>query len=55
LKEEVEALKKMNSGLNNKVKELSKQPSAQPVNTNAKPTNNNSYSAWREQMRSMIG
>lgn len=55
LKEEVEALKKMNSGLNNKVKELSKQPSAQPVNTNAKPTNNNTYSAWREQMRSMIG
>lgn len=55
LKEEVEALKKMNSGLNSKVKELSKQPSAQPVNTNAKPTNNNSYSAWREQMRSMIG
>lgn len=55
LKEEVEALKKMNSGLNNKVKELSKQPSAQPVNTNAKPTNNNAYSAWREQMRNMIG
>ena len=55
LKEEVEALKKMNSGLNSKVKELSKQPSAQPVNTNAKPTNNNTYSAWREQMRSMIG
>lgn len=55
LKEEVEALKKMNSGLNNKVKELSKQPSAQPVNTNAKPTNSNSYSAWREQMRNMIG
>ena len=55
LKEEVEALKKMNSGLNNKVKELSKQPSAQPVNTNAKPTNGNTYSAWREQMRNMIG
>jgi hypothetical protein len=55
LKEEVEALKKMNSGLNSKVKELSKQPSAQPVNTNAKPTNTNTYSAWREQMRSMIG
>ena len=55
LKEEVEALKKMNSGLNSKVKELSKQPSAQPVNTNAKPTSTNTYSAWREQMRSMIG
>ena len=55
LKEEVEALKKMNSGLNSKVKELSKQPSAAPINTNAKPTGANSYSAWREQMRSMIG
>ena len=55
LKEEVEALKKMNSGLNSKVKELSKQPSAQPVNTNAKPTSTNTYSAWREQTRSMIG
>ena len=55
LKEEVEALKKMNNGLNNKVKELSKQPSAAPVNTNAKPNGANTYSAWREQMRSMIG
>lgn len=55
LKEEVETLKKMNTGLNNKVKELSKQPSAQPVNTNAKPSNGDTYSAWREQMRSMIG
>ena len=55
LKEEVEALKKMNSGLNNKVKELSKQPSAQPVNVNAKPTATNTYSQWREQMRAYIG
>lgn len=55
LKEEVEALKKMNSGLNNKVKELSKQPSVAPVNTNAKPSASSTYSAWREQMRGMIG
>lgn len=54
LKEEVEALKKMNSGLNNKVKELSKQPSAQPVNVNAKPTSTNTYSQWREQMARYI-
>ena len=54
LKEEVEALKKMNSGLNNKVKELSKQPSAQPVNVNAKPTQTNTYSQWREQMSRYI-
>ena len=54
LKEEVEALKKMNSGLNNKVKELSKQPSAQPVNVNAKPSGGSTYSAWREQMSRYI-
>lgn len=55
LKEEINALKEMNSGLNDKVKELSKEPSAKPVNTNAKPSAADTYSAWREQMRSMIG
>ena len=55
LKEEINALKEMNSGLNDKVKELSKEPSAKPVNTNAKPSAADTYSVWREQMRSMIG
>lgn len=55
LKEEINALKEMNSGLNEKVKELSKEPSTKPVNTNAKPSAADTYSAWREQMRSMIG
>ena len=55
LKEEINALKEMNSGLNDKVKELSKEPSAKPVNTNAKPSAADTYSAWGEQMRSMIG
>lgn len=55
LKEEINALKEMNSGLNERVKELSKEPSAKPVNTNAKPSAADTYSAWREQMRSMIG
>lgn len=55
LKEEINALKDMNNGLNEKVKELSKEPSAKPVNTNAKPSATDTYSAWREQMRSMIG
>lgn len=55
LKEEINALKEMNSGLNDKVKELSKEPSAKPVNTNAKPSAADTYSAWREQMRNMIG
>ena len=55
LKEEINALKEMNNGLNDKVKELSKEPSAKPVNTNAKPSAKDTYSAWREQMRNMIG
>lgn len=55
LKEEINALKEMNNGLNDKVKELSKEPSAKPVNTNAKPSAADTYSAWREQMRNMIG
>lgn len=55
LKKEINALKEMNSGLNDKVKELSKEPSAKPVNTNAKPSAADTYSAWREKMRSMIG
>lgn len=54
LKEEITALKDMNTGLNKKVKELSKQPSVAPVNTNAKPSAADTYSQWREQMRQMI-
>lgn len=55
LKEEISALKEMNNGLNDRVKELSKEPSAKPVNTNAKPNAGDSYSAWRDKMRQMIG
>ena len=55
LKEEINALKEMNTGLNDKVKELSKEPSAKPVNPQAKPNAGDTYSAWREQMRNMIG
>lgn len=54
LKEEINALKEMNSGLSDKVKELSKEPSAKPVNTNAKPSAADTYIAWREQLRNMI-
>lgn len=54
LKEEINALKEMNSGLSDKVKELSKEPSTKPVNTNAKPSAADTYSAWREQLRNMI-
>ena len=55
LKEEIKALKDMNNGLDAKVKELSKEPSIKPVSTNAKPSKADTYSAWREKMREMIG
>jgi FtsZ-binding cell division protein ZapB len=55
LKEEIKALKDMNNGLKKEIKNLGKQPSVEPVNTNAKPTASNTYAAWREQMRAMIG
>lgn len=50
MKSEIAALKELNGGLKTKVKELEKQPSVAPVNTNAKPNTNDTYSAWREQM-----
>jgi len=54
LKDEIKALKEMNSGLQDKIKDLGKQPSAQPVNVNAKPNAGDTYSAWRETMRSYL-
>ena len=54
LKEEIAALKKMNTGLDKKVKELSKMPSVEPVNVNAKPNASSTYSAWRAQMAKYI-
>ena len=50
LKEEISALKEMNTGLQEKIKDLGSQPSANPVNVNAKPSASSTYSAWREQM-----
>lgn len=50
LKEEIAALKEVNSGLQNKIKDLGKQPSAKPISTNAKPNPQDTYSAWRKQM-----
>lgn len=55
LTDEVKALKEMNEGLNKRVKELGKTPSAAPVNTNAKPSSKDTYSAWRSQMAQMLG
>lgn len=50
LKSEIEALKEVNSGLQEKIKSLGKQPSAKPVNTNSKPNPADTYSAWRSKM-----
>lgn len=55
LKDEIEALKNMNSDLSDKVKEMSKEPSVKPVSTKAKPTTADTYSSWRETMRGLIG
>ena len=54
LTDEVKALKEMNEGLQSKIKDLGKQPSANPVNTNAKPSKADTYSAWRETMRNYL-
>lgn len=54
LKDEIKALKEMNSGLQEKIKDLGKKPSAQPVNVNAKPNAADTYSSWRETMRSYL-
>lgn len=55
MKSEIAALKELNGGLKTKVKELEKQPSVAPVNTNAKPNANDTYSAWRQQMAQYLG
>lgn len=55
LKEEIAALKESNGELNNKLKEMSKQPSAKPVSVHGGNGNNtDSYSQWRETMRRML-
>lgn len=55
LKDEISALKEMNSNLSERVKELGKEPSVKPISTNGgKPNASDTYSAWREQMRKML-
>lgn len=55
MKEEIEALKGFNNDLQDKVKEMSKEPSAKPINTQAKPSTGNTYSDWRRTMADLIG
>ena len=54
LKAEIEALKEVNSGLQNKIKDLGKQPSTKPVSTTAKPNPGDTYAAWRRQMAEYV-
>lgn len=61
LRAEIEELKKNNEALVNKIGEISKEPSAKPINTNAgngaAPTegvNNPAFQAWRDKMRQMM-
>lgn len=56
LQEEIKALKDSNDKLVGKVKDLGKQPSANPVNTNkGSGGKGDTYQQWREQMREMLG
>lgn len=54
LKAELEALKKQNSTLNDKVKELEKEPSAKPINTQSGQNKGSSYDNWRNQMQNLL-
>lgn len=54
LKAEIEALKQSNEGLQERIKDMGKQPSAAPINTNAKPSAADTYASWRDTMRAML-
>lgn len=61
LQEEIKTLKETNNGLQAKIKELNKKPSATPTNTNPKGkhtpetgVNSSTYRAWRERMKNMV-
>ena len=54
LTDEIKALKESNNNLQEQVKEMSKQPSAKPVNPVSKPSAGDTYAAWREQMAKML-
>ena len=54
LKAEIDALKGYNNELQTKVKDLSKTPSTKPANVKAKPSAEDTYSAWRAEMAKMF-
>lgn len=56
LQAEIEALKQANAGLNDKVKEMSHEPSAKPITVNGKPNGGgDAYQQWRSTMKEMLG
>lgn len=54
LKEEINALKEHNDTLSNRVKEMSKEPSAKPISTVGRNGGGDTYQQWRETMRGLI-
>lgn len=54
LESEIEKLKGDNTNLLEQIRQLGTQPSANPINTNAKPNTGDTYSAWREKMRQLL-
>lgn len=56
LTQEIKALKELNSELTTKVNDLSKRPSTKRISTTPSNGNNgNTFDAWRETMRGLIG
>ena len=54
LREEISALKEANTVLVEKVNDLGKMPSANPINVNGKSGTPSTYSSWRDMMANMI-
>lgn len=54
LREEISALKDANNVLVEKVNDLGKMPSANPINVNGQNGNPSTYSSWRDMMAKMI-
>ena len=54
LREEISALKEANTVLAEKVNDLGKMPSANPINVNGKNGTPSTYSSWRDMMANMI-
>lgn len=54
LKEEVKALREANGGLEARIKEMSKEPSAKPISVVGGARSNDPYLNWRSQMKELL-